>query len=941
MGHPHHSEGFHKSKKSNSLSIRLTESAVFLPTDNTPLRRNTRIPDSRNATLRGLLILDLVKPTKISKIDIELFATTSTAWPEGIGARRIDVTEDHRVFYASTVYFNGGKKPSRRTASIGPGVSYSNYRHYGDFDEDIPAEGDGEFEEDWDDNDMAPLPDTNQPRLTLNTTNNPNPTIPETESRTGDFSDSRLVYPNETVRPQSVHREDTTSSNSTGRSHYSFPYINSSRFAHRRLSADVSQYHAMPISSTTHESTASGQGTQADLEQLAPIPPYSPYPASTHELVGVPDTPASPAGPAGPAQSLEEFRNSLQSNLRSSQVFSSESGSPASGSALSLQSGQQHDQSLSRHTSTHGAIPESLENEETASRRSWMSHSQRHRSASSSRTRPDRYQSQPRSPLPPIQAQGAPPPDPHSSAPSPNGTDRERGRRRFSFTHLFMRSPSPRTSGFGLSLERASHNRESSVDVEPSPSRSARRRGRTVERQPERLYQPMDFPEEAARARESKERGRTGTSSVILRLLKEKDRDKDDWKEFKPGTYTYPISFSIPSDAPPSIQCDYGSVVWRLSANAHRPGTFKTKLTAVRDVITISCPTEEDTEDTENIIVERQWDQELQYLISVSGRSFYIGGTMPVTITLMPLTKMKVHRLSVYIEERVDYYTNMRRLARSDPITNFCLLSIKGKGKGAGPILPLDSDSSDALRDSPLFALLDPNLSENQLSETTSNLMGPGPWTFHQDLPLPKSCDDMHFTNRNRRSNIIVSHMLKVIMRVERGDDVQIDMKTGKRKLFDIVVQTPVLILSCRCNPEWTSLPRYAEAFDDSALIVPSCPCQVERNRLATEAASHAHRSSVTAALERITSRHSTDSSDASAAETSPVHPRSSLSMRHLGHNESILRSTYLFERLVSGQESESGEAPPAYVDNAPNSLMALARPPVSPVHVNGVTAMS
>lgn len=33
-------------------------------------------------------------------------------------------------------------------------------------------------------------------------------------------------------------------------------------------------------------------------------------------------------------------------------------------------------------------------------------------------------------------------------------------------------------------------------------------------------------------------------------------------------------------------------------------------------------------------------------------------------------------------------------------------------------------------------------------------------------------------------------------MRVERGDDNALDIKTGKRKLFDIVVQTPVHILS-------------------------------------------------------------------------------------------------------------------------------------------------
>ena len=146
--------------------------------------------------------------------------------------------------------------------------------------------------------------------------------------------------------------------------------------------------------------------------------------------------------------------------------------------------------------------------------------------------------------------------------------------------------------------------------------------------------------------------------------------------------------------------------------------------------------------------------------------------------------------------ERVDYYTHMRRIARTDPITQFQLLSIKGEGKSADPILPLESDSPDALRNSPLFVLVDPHSSDAELSETASNLMGPGPWTFHQELHLPKSCNMMRFTNRNRRSNIIVTHLIKVIMRVERGDDVHVDGKTGKRKLFDIVVQTPIIILS-------------------------------------------------------------------------------------------------------------------------------------------------
>jgi hypothetical protein len=71
-------------KKGNCLSIRLTESAVFLPIDGIPNRRGSTVRPDRNAVLRGLLILDLVKPTKITSIDVELSAITSTAWPEGV-----------------------------------------------------------------------------------------------------------------------------------------------------------------------------------------------------------------------------------------------------------------------------------------------------------------------------------------------------------------------------------------------------------------------------------------------------------------------------------------------------------------------------------------------------------------------------------------------------------------------------------------------------------------------------------------------------------------------------------------------------------------------------------------------------------------------------------------------------------------------------------------
>ena len=134
----------------------------------------------------------------------------------------------------------------------------------------------------------------------------------------------------------------------------------------------------------------------------------------------------------------------------------------------------------------------------------------------------------------------------------------------------------------------------------------------------------------------------------------------------------------------------------------------------------------------------------------------------------------------------------MKRIARTDPIQAICLLSLKDGDKTPLPILPLTSDDPEAFKHSPLFSMVNPG---DDLSEFASSLMGPGPWTLHHDLPLPSSCKLLNFTNKNQRSNIIVQHTLKVIIRVERGDDLHVDA-TGKRRLFDIVVQTPVHILS-------------------------------------------------------------------------------------------------------------------------------------------------
>jgi len=119
------------------------------------------------------------------------------------------------------------------------------------------------------------------------------------------------------------------------------------------------------------------------------------------------------------------------------------------------------------------------------------------------------------------------------------------------------------------------------------------------------------------------------------------------------GTYTFPISFAIPSHVPPTMQCNYGSVSWRLKAWVHRPGAFTPKLTASHGVILVASPSEDNRDDTDNVTIERFWEDQMQYMLSVSGRVFPIGGAVPITLSLLPLAKVKVFKILVQLEGNV------------------------------------------------------------------------------------------------------------------------------------------------------------------------------------------------------------------------------------------------------------------------------------------------
>ncbi|KAL1664840.1 hypothetical protein GGF50DRAFT_101293 [Schizophyllum commune] len=372
------------------------------------------------------------------------------------------------------------------------------------------------------------------------------------------------------------------------------------------------------------------------------------------------------------------------------------------------------------------------------------------------------------------------------------------------------------------------------------------------------------------------------------------------WKEFPAGTYTYPISFTVPGNAPPSLETEFGSVVWKLNATVQRQGAFATRLHESHTVTVITCPTEDDTEDTANIIVERSWHEQLQYALTISARSFFIGATVPFSLTLLPLTKVRIHRLALFVEgesilirrlcvrltprlEQTVYLAHQDETARTDPVLRVPLMMIKHEV--GGPILPLDGD----VRKSPLHVLAQSSADAQQedLDDLASTWTGPGPWRVSGTARVPNL---LRPTNRNRRAGVMVTHAAKFLIRVE--SDQEMDPKTGRRKLYDVTVQTPIQVFSSRCDPGALCLPQYSEGAGGR---------------------------------EARDGRTGSDSSDVSIAAIDEVNadPRQIPSLAG-GALQHLFGRNAHFERLIAGQESESGEAPPAY-DRLEGSRLASA----------------
>lgn len=146
------------------------------------------------------------------------------------------------------------------------------------------------------------------------------------------------------------------------------------------------------------------------------------------------------------------------------------------------------------------------------------------------------------------------------------------------------------------------------------------------------------------------------------------------YKVFYPGVYEYAFELPIDHHQLETTRLQYGSVRWELAAAVERAGAFRPTLHGAREVPIVRVPDQMSLEMTEPISISRQWEDQLHYDIIISGKSFPIGGRIPIAFKLTPLAKVQVHKLKVFVTESIEYFTNDRRVTRKDPGRKILLL---------------------------------------------------------------------------------------------------------------------------------------------------------------------------------------------------------------------------------------------------------------------------
>lgn len=264
------------------------------------------------------------------------------------------------------------------------------------------------------------------------------------------------------------------------------------------------------------------------------------------------------------------------------------------------------------------------------------------------------------------------------------------------------------------------------------------------------------------------------------------------YRTFEPGEYYYNFELPLPQSLPESIDCVFGSVRYVLEAVIDRPGTFRTKVQGTKEVSIIRAPSDNNLEISEPIAISKSWEDQLYYEIVISGKAFPIGTQIPIAFKLTPLAKVELHRIRVYITENCEYYCKNKKVHRVEPTKRFMLEELVSK----------DGLQGDLLRELAPSGRLGSGDAEGFSVEHEMNSL------IAKEFPFKK--EELH--PNSTYENIKIHHWIKIVLRVSRVPaSPSASDPPGKRKHYEISIDSPIQLLNINCTNSNVFLPAYID----------------------------------------------------------------------------------------------------------------------------------
>lgn len=246
------------------------------------------------------------------------------------------------------------------------------------------------------------------------------------------------------------------------------------------------------------------------------------------------------------------------------------------------------------------------------------------------------------------------------------------------------------------------------------------------------------------------------------------------YRTFQPGDYVYNFELPLDSHLPETINVDLGTVKYELEAVVERAGAFRSNLAGVREVCLIRIPAEGSLEQVEPIAISRDWEDQLHYDIVISGKSFPLGGQVPIAFKLTPLAKIQCHRIRIHVTENIEYYCSNRKVHRLEPARKVLLLEKRADSQsvstfpGSSVRILAGGGLDQMMRDSTIHGV-EPVVKGN--TNLLGNLDGghnAGPTEMEFNVQLP-GCPNSNEGEKGQRihfdttfPNIQVHHWIKV-----------------------------------------------------------------------------------------------------------------------------------------------------------------------------------